>query len=67
MVDWQARQAGVERKDAVRVNELTDRQAEVLAYIKKYIKQFGYSPSLRAIAEPTLETIVTSAAVKVAE
>jgi SOS-response transcriptional repressor LexA len=31
--------------------ELTDRQAEVLAYIKKYIAKFGYSPSFRAIAE----------------
>ena len=31
--------------------DLTDRQAEVLAYIKKYILKFGYAPSMRAIAE----------------
>ena len=31
--------------------DLTDRQAEVLAYIKKYIKRFGYAPSIRAIGE----------------
>lgn len=31
--------------------ELTDRQAEVLAYIKSYIAKFGYAPSLRAIGE----------------
>jgi repressor LexA len=31
--------------------ELTDRQASVLAYIKKYITKFGYAPSIRAIAE----------------
>lgn len=32
-------------------SELTDRQAEVLAYIKKYIAKFGYPPSFRAIGE----------------
>ena len=32
-------------------SELTDRQAEVLAYIKKYIKRFGYAPTIRAIGD----------------
>ncbi len=31
--------------------ELTDRQAEVLAYIKRYIAKFGYAPSFKAIAD----------------
>lgn len=31
--------------------ELTDRQADVLAYIKKYIARFGYPPSIRAIGD----------------
>ncbi len=31
--------------------ELTDRQAEVLAYIKTYIRRFGYAPSMRAIGD----------------
>ena len=31
--------------------ELTDQQSKVLAYIKKYIAKFGYSPSVRAICD----------------
>ena len=30
---------------------LTDRQAAVLAYVKKYVAKYGYAPSLRAVAE----------------
>lgn len=31
--------------------ELTERQAEVLGYIKRYIKTYGYAPTMRGIAE----------------
>jgi repressor LexA len=31
--------------------ELTERQAAVLNYVKKYLAKFGYAPSFRAIAE----------------
>lgn len=31
--------------------QLTDRQAEILAYIKRYIAKFGYPPSIRAIGD----------------
>lgn len=31
--------------------ELTDRQAQVLAYIKTYTKRFRYAPSVRCIAD----------------
>ncbi len=30
---------------------LTERQAAVLAYIKKYLVKYGYAPSLRAVAD----------------
>jgi repressor LexA len=37
---------------AVRMkSELTPRQAEVLEYIKRYIKQYGYAPSMRCIGD----------------
>lgn len=33
------------------MHDLTERQAEVLAYIKRYIAKNGYAPTVRGIAE----------------
>lgn len=33
------------------MSELTDRQAKVLAYIKRYIEKYGYAPSMRCISD----------------
>lgn len=35
----------------MKTGELTDRQAEVLTYIRQYIARFGYAPSVRCIGD----------------
>lgn len=32
---------------------LTEKQATVLAYIRRHIKRYGYAPSVREVAEAT--------------
>lgn len=51
VVVWQGKGGDAAARFVRMKPELTDRQAQILAYVKQYIGKFGYAPSMRAIGD----------------